>query len=73
LLPLSQFPHFLVKTIGYLYGCFHIASHNIVYGMMSSKRCLPSITVELEGSTGHGRGRHRPASMPRTGATRRFL
>lgn len=48
LLPLSQLPHFIVKTIGYLYGCFHIASHIISYGMMSNKGYLPSIEVEMD-------------------------
>jgi hypothetical protein len=37
LLPLSQLTHFLVKTIWYLYGCLHMASHIIKYGWMSNK------------------------------------
>ena len=37
LLSLRQLSHFIVKTIWYLYGCFHIASHIILYGMVSSK------------------------------------
>ena len=37
LLPLGQLPHFFVKTIWNLYGCFHMANHTTWYGMMSSK------------------------------------
>ena len=36
LLSLCQLPHFFVKVIWYLYGCFHMANHIILYGKMSS-------------------------------------
>ena len=36
LLSLCQLPHFFVKIIWYLYGCFHMANHIMLYGQMSS-------------------------------------
>jgi len=36
LFALGQFPHLIIKTIRYLYGCFHMANHITSYGMMSN-------------------------------------
>jgi hypothetical protein len=36
LLSLCKLPHLFVKAVWYLYGCFHIVSHIMLYGKMSS-------------------------------------
>jgi hypothetical protein len=41
LFPVCQGAHLFKKAVWYLYGCFHMVSHIIKYGNMSSNRGCP--------------------------------